>query len=263
MEIKLVETVKNTATVSASIPQNEVEEEQNHVLAELAKETTIKGFRKGKAPVNLVKDSLDPDKLKQRTVIHLLDHVIIKVIKDLKLKIVGNPQLIKSETEKEAWGFTLAFPLYPEVALGDYQEKVKKAKEKEKPDTEDKKIKVVFDVLIDGIQFDVPQALIDEEVNRALSRLVSQTETLNLSVADYLKSIKKTPEQLKEEYQKTAVESLKLDFILIAVTRDQKFEVTDEEIKKFQKTAGVDDNQAPYLKSILLKRKAVDYLLKL
>lgn len=263
MEVKLEETVKNTATVTASVPQNEVEEEQGHVLAELAKETIIKGFRKGKAPLNLVKDSLDPDKLKQRTIVHLLDHLVIKAIKDLKLKVVGNPQLTNSETDKDTWNFTLAFPLYPEINLDDYQEKVKKAKEKDKPDTEDKKIKAVFDLLIDGTQFDVPQALIDEEVNRALSRLVSQTETLNLSVTDYLKSINKTPEKLKEDYQKTALESLKLDFILIAVARDQKFEVAPEEVKKFQETAGADDSQASYLKSILLKRKAVDYLLKL
>lgn len=263
MEIKLEDTVKNTATVKIVISQKEVVEEEGHVLEGLAKETAIRGFRKGKAPINLVKDNLDPDKVKQKTIIHLLDHVIIKAIEDNKLKVVGSPQLIDSETADKDWKFTITLPLYPEIVLDDYQEKIKVAKKKEKPDTEDKTIRVVFDALLDSIQFDVPQALIDDEVNHALSRLVSQTETLNLSVADYLKSLKKTPEQLKEEYHKTATESLKLDLILIAVSHDLKLETTPEEIKKFQETSGLADDQQPYLKSILLKRKAVDFLLKL
>ncbi len=263
MEVKLETTVKNTATIKVVISQAEVDAEQQHVLADLAKDTTVKGFRKGNAPLNLVKDALDPDKLKQRTIIHLLDHVVIKAIKDNKLKIVGNPLLIESETDKPEWKFTLSFPLYPEVKLGEYQAKIIAAVKKGKPTKEDEKIKVVFDALLDSIEFDVPRALIDEEVNHALSRLVHQTETLNLSVDAYLKSIKKTPEQLKEDYQKTAVESLKLDFILIGVAKDQKFAVTPEEIKKFEATAGMGEDQQSMLKGILLKRKAVDFLLKL
>ena len=110
---------------------------------------------------------------------------------------------------------------------------------------------------------EIPQALIDEEVNRSLSRLVSQTESLNLSVPDYLKSIKKTPEQIREEYQKTAIESLKLDFLVFAVARDLKLTVGADEIKSFQSAAQVKDADRPYLESVLLKRKAVDSLLKL
>jgi len=270
MEIKLEGIVKNTVTAKITVTAKEVGQEQQHVLTGLAKDTTVKGFRKGNAPLNLVKDALDPEKLKQRTIMHLLDHAVIKAIEENKLKIVGNPLLLESNTAQENWGFSLSFPLYPSLELGEYKAKitsaVKKAKLKDeasKPENEDKKIKVVFDTLLDSISFDVPQALIDEEVNHALSRLVRQTETLNLTVDDYLKSLKKTPEQLKEEYQKTAVESLKLDFILIAVAKDQKLEVTEVEIKKFQETAAVGDDQQSMLKGVLLKRKAVDFLMKL
>lgn len=263
MEIKLDKQEKNTAFVNIIVSAKEVATEEQHTLEHLAEETTLKGFRKGKAPLPLVKNSLDPEKLKERTIIHLLGHAIDQAVKDLKLKVIANPHLTKEDTSKADWEFTLEFPLYPEFELGDYQAKIKAAYTKEKPDNEDKRLKVAFDTLLDSIKMDIPEALIMEEVNRSLGRLVSQTEALNLSVADYLKSIKKTPEQLREEYHKTATESLKLDFLLFAIAKDMKLTVTEEEVKSLQGAADVKEENRPYLESVLLKRKAVDSLLKL
>lgn len=263
MEIKLEKQEKSTAVVSVVVPSQEIETEQQHTLEHLAEETTIKGFRKGKAPLNVVKNSLDPNKLKERTLVHLLGHAIDQAIKDLKIKVIANPHLTKEDTSKADWTFTLDFPLYPEFELGDYQTKIKAAFTKAKPENEDKRLKVAFDTLLDSVKMDIPKILIAEEVNHSLGRLVSQTEVLNLSVADYLKSIKKTPEQLREEYTKTATESLKLDFLLFAVAKDMKLTVSKEEVKSLQGAADVKPENQPYLESVLLKRKAVDSLLKL
>ena len=263
MEIKLLKSEKSTAFVEVLALAKEVATEEAHTLEHMAEETTIKGFRKGKAPLNVVKNSLDPEKLKQKTVSHLLGHAIDQAVKDLSLKVIANPRLTKEDTSQEDWVFSLEVPLYPEFTLGEYQARIKAAYTKAKPENDDKKLKVAFDTLLDSIKMEIPQTLIDEEVNRSLSRLVSQTESLNLSVPDYLKSIKKTPEQIREEYQKTAIESLKLDFLVFAVARDLKLTVGADEIKSFQSAAQVKDADRPYLESVLLKRKAVDSLLKL
>ena len=263
MEIKLIKSEKNTAEVSVIASAKEVAAEEEHTLAHMAEETTIKGFRKGKAPLNVGKNSLDPEKLKQRTISHLLGHATDQAVKDLKLKVIANPRLTKEDTSQADWAFSLEFPLYPKFTLGKYQTKIKAAYAKGKPENDDKKLKLAFDTLLDTVKVEIPQALIDQEVNRSLSRLVSQTESLNLSVPDYLKSIKKTLEQIREEYQKTAAKSLKLDFLLFAVARDLKLTVGADEIKSFQNAAQVKDADRPYLESVLLKRKAVDSLLKL
>lgn len=263
MEIKLEKQEKSTAVVTIVVPEKEVETEQQHTLAHLAEETTIKGFRKGKAPLNLVKNSLDPQRLKEKTTVHLLGHAIDQAVKDLKLKVIANPHLTKEDTSKPDWIFTLEFPLYPDFELGDYQAKIKAAVIKGKPENDDKKLKVVFDTLLNSIKMDVPEALVSEEVNRSLGRLVGQTETLNLSVSDYLKSINRTPEQLREEYHKTATESLKLDFILFAIAKEMKLTVSEDEVKLLQGAADVKPESRPYLESVILKRKAVDSLLKL
>ena len=263
MEIKLEKQEKSTAVVNVVVTPKEVATEEQHTLEHLAEETTIKGFRKGKAPLNLVKNSLDPEKLKERIIIHLLGHAIDQAVKDLKLKVISNPHLTNEDTSKPEWAFILEFPLYPEFELGDYQKRIRAAVVKAKPENDDKKLKVIFDILLDTVKMDIPEALIAEEVNRSLGRLVSQTESLNLSVTDYLKSIKKTPEQMREEYQKTAGESLRLDFLLFAVAKDLKLTVSEDEVKSLQGVADVKPESRPYLESVLLKRKAVDSLLKL
>lgn len=263
MEIKLVKIEKNTAYLTISIDSARVSEEETHTLESLASETTLKGFRKGKAPLNLVKASLDPERIKERTVNHLLGHVLNDAIEEHKLKVIANPRLTKSETDKDTWTFELELPLYPEIKLGDYADSIKKAVAKAKPKDDDAKLKVVFDTLLDTIEIDIPDALIEEEVNHSLSRLVSQAQTLNLSITDYLKSLGKNAEQLREEYTKTATESLKLDFVIFAVAQEQKITVSEAEVEELQKTAQTKPEQAQYLKSILMKRKAVDYLLKL
>lgn len=264
MKLNLLKTEKSTAIVDFVVGQKEVVSEINHTLEHLALTTTVKGFRKGKAPLNLVKTQLKEGILETETLEHVISHAISDAIKELRLKVIANPSLLKSDTPaNKDWSFTLSFPLYPEIKLNKYQDEIKVKVAKEAPKDEDAKLKLVFDIIVDGSQCEIPQALVDEEVNRSLGRLISQAEALNLSIADYLKSINRTPEKLREEYQKTATTSLKLDFLLFAVAKEQNLKVEASEIDSLQKTSDVKVEQKPYLESILLKRKAVDYLLKL
>lgn len=264
MNLKLISQEKSTAVVDFVLSQLEVASEINHTLEHLSLTTTVKGFRKGKAPLNLVRSQLKEGILETQTLEHVISHAISDAIKELKLKVIANPSLLKSDTPaNKDWSFTLSFPLYPEIKLNKYQDEIKAKLAKDAPKDEDAKLKLVFDTIVDGSQCEIPQALIDEEVNRSLGRLISQAEALNLSISDYLKSINRTPEKLREEYQKTAVTSLKLDFLLFAIAKQQDFKIEASEVESLQKTSQVKPEQKPYLESILLKRKAVDYLLKL
>jgi FKBP-type peptidyl-prolyl cis-trans isomerase (trigger factor) len=55
MNLKLVSQEKSTAVVDFIVGRQEVVSEINHTLEHLALTTAVKGFRKGKAPLNLVK----------------------------------------------------------------------------------------------------------------------------------------------------------------------------------------------------------------
>lgn len=263
MEIKLGDLKNSARLLTLTTTQADREHEEGHVLEELSAGVTIAGFRKGKAPARLVREKLGEEKIREQTISHLLSHALSDAIREHNLRMVGNPKLLKSDTSGKNWTFEIEVPLYPEIKLSDYKAQITKALGKDKPEDEDKKIKLVFDTLIDGNKFDIPDALVEEEVDRALSRLVQQTQALNLSVDDYLKSLKKTPKTLREEYQKTATDSLKLDFLLFAVAKDLGITVAEDELLALEKASGTKEDQRSYLNAVLLRRKAVDSLLAL
>ena len=91
----------------------------------------------------------------------------------------------------------------PKVTLGDYKKKLKGK-------TEDELIKELTEV----VKLEIPQMLIDEEVNERLSQLLSRIEKLGLQLEGYLKSVGKTVETLREEYQKQSKDAISLELIL-------------------------------------------------
>ena len=273
MKVDLKPVQKNTATIVFTTIPSDVKKAEDRALQVLGKDVQIKGFRKGKAPIDMVGDSLDPAKVREHAVNLLLQEELPKAVKTHKLNLIGNPQLAKIDTPKnKGWVLTLELPLMPKVILGSYTAKVKAAlkAQKDKLKEFNQKVNLVCDTLVKEAKLEVPQALIQAEVQKSLSRLIDQTQNLGVSVEQYLKSTGKTIEQIKTEYQKQAEDSLKLEFILLEVAKSEKIVVTDKEVETFINATGdaktkeslSNPRQIPYIKTILVKRKAIDVLLK-
>jgi len=276
MQIKPQQIKQSSITIDLEISQPEIAEAKTKALKTLGKSAAIKGFRPGKAPLSLLDQNLDPDKVKHQTLHQLLDKIIPKIIADQKLKLVGNPQLSQlNNPSDKPWTITLNFPLLPKINLGNYKKLIKEniAKDKSKFNklNRDQKINQILDILLKNIDFEIPQSLIDQEVNRSLSRLIEQTQSLGLTIEKYLTSINKTVENVKNEYFQKALESLKTELILLEIAKDRKVNVTQTEIDKFIKGIGdqkiiaklKSDSERPFLESLLLKRFAIDELLKI
>jgi FKBP-type peptidyl-prolyl cis-trans isomerase (trigger factor) len=209
-------------------------------------------------------------------------------LKNQDIKPITYPRIsLKTVEPNSDLTFEAEVALQPEVKLNKYQDVIKTAAAKSKiwipgkgnPDpkkedpnkTADDKLKVVFDTLLSTCEVEVPQMLIEDEVNRQLTKLLQQVQALKLDIHDYLKSIGKTESSIREDYTKTATETLKLEFILQAVVEDMKIEVPDKEIDEL--IASVPDEKARLnlqnpaekanIKAILSRRKAVESLEKL
>jgi FKBP-type peptidyl-prolyl cis-trans isomerase (trigger factor) len=172
--------------------------------------------------------------------------------------------------EGKDWVMSVTVAVAPEVKLGDYAKIVKSAISKHgkahkedknaKPEElKDHKLNVIFDALLDDIKFDVSPLLIEEETKSALSRLSNQLSSLKLSIADYAKSIKKTAEEIVEEYKKSAESNLRLEFVLQKLIEDKKPEVSEAEVAEMKPQKG----QEAYAKYVLQKRKVLDFLSEL
>src|SRR3989344_3302145 len=266
-----------------TIANKTIEETRRHVVTEFIAKTSIKGFRLGKAPANLVEAKVGAKAITE----HVLDHVIPKAYADevhkKNLKPLTMPKINPTNIKKgEDWTFEVESAQRPEVTLGDYKKylktaltklaKTKPPKDAPKPNPEDDpQLVAIFDELLAKATCEVPLLLIEEETNNQLNRLVSQIKKLGLSVEKYLASIKTTPEELQKNYTATATSNLKLEFILDALITDQKIEVSEKDIDALIATVG-DEHTKSHLatpreregiKHMLAKRQLVEKLKKL
>lgn len=270
MQIKELKNEKNVALVEIHFTQTEVDTERNHVVDEMITQVTVKGFRQGKAPRNLAMEHLDQTRLTDHILSHVLNNAVSEVIKEKKYRLLGRPvlQTLDPQNEKDGWKITINFPLYPEVKLGDYQKlltkKETKSTTKKKIETKsDNRLNEIYDTLLSKIKLDVPTPVIDEEVGYSVQRLENQAKSLNLSLDSYLKAVNKTLEDVKAEYAKSAEDNLKLDLILLEIAKTEKIDSSEEEIKQMAALSQAPESQYPQIKSILDRRKTLEFLSKI
>ena len=268
--------------------QDQIVPAKKKALEHIGSGATLKGFRQGKAPLDLIEKTTGQEKVIEETVSHLIPEAYSQYIKSQHLKPLTQPKIsVKNMIPEGDWEFEVEIAEKPEVKLGKYVDAVKGGKTKDtiwtpekgkvlephdattKEDEESKKLTIIFDTLLKTCEVDIPDLLVDEEVNRALSRLVEQVNKLGLSIDQYLSSLGKKPEELREEYKTSAIDNLKLEFILDAIARDQKIESSDADLQEILKDIkdpkileSVQKN-AMELASIrysIVKHKVVDYL---
>lgn len=278
-------TDDGTVQINFVIPWKVVEETREQVLKEIAENMTIPGFRKGNAPLEMVKERADKTDLIQHTLGHILPEALGASIEKNKLKIAIYPkfELGKAE-ENQDWEVKALTCELPEVEIGDYKKNIqaevrasllvksdKDNKEKKEPSIEEKR-NLVVKALLTSIKVTIPKILIDEEVSSRLSSLLERVEKLGLSLEGYLGSIGKTPESLREEYKKQAEETLKLDLAFAKIIAEEKIEVDEKEVEEAIKATSADPamlarandpEQKSIVKRILQKQKALDGLVAL
>lgn len=260
-----------------------------HALEETIAKTTIKGFRKGHAPANLVLKQVGESGVIEHALQHALPDAYIKHVTDNKLEPISSPKFTPVSTEKDSdWEFAVEVAERPEVKLGDYKKAIKglsaaakiwtpekgdaKAEpEKSKQQTEAETLNKIFETLLKIAKLEVSQLLIDEEVNQMLVSLMEQVGKIGMRVEDYLKAKNTTIDDIKKTYTQQAEDNLKLEFILQEITKSENIEVTDAEIETLLKD--VTDLEAKKklqtpeetsrIKSVLRRRKTIDRLITL
>lgn len=277
--------VTGNLELTITIPWGKVKQTYDAVLTKAVSETTLKGFRKGKAPKKLIEQKANKNTLYEETLKRLIPEIYSQAAKEQKIKPVVTPQLkVISSQEGKDWQIQAVTCELPDIKLGDYQSEIRKAiaadkiwvpgkeqKNKEKKGSEEEKLSKIFKTLQETIKFQIPEILVQDEVNRMLSRLIDQTAKLGLTVDQYLISVGKNIDQLRAEYRKQAEELLKIELILSAIADKENISVSEEEIAKLiqavpdektKKTLNAPE-QKLYLRQLLRKRKVIDNLSRL
>jgi trigger factor len=102
-----------------------------------------------------------------------------------------------------------------------------RAEERARMDFEEK----VIDSAIEKAKVEYPPVLIELEINRILNEQVRQLQASGRNMDDYLQSINKTMEQLREELRPVATRNVTASLVMSKVAEAEKIEVTEEDIE--------------------------------
>ena len=113
---------ENIVKVDVEIPAKDAVEFYNNAAKKLAQYVNIPGFRKGKAPRNVVEQHIGEERIKQEALEAALPRIFSSVIKENDFDVVAQPY-VESYDYKigEDLKIVAKLELRPEVTLGEYK----------------------------------------------------------------------------------------------------------------------------------------------
>ena len=118
-----VERVGNDATLKITLPAEEVNKGFKKAVAKIAGQVNIPGFRKGKAPRNIIEMHYGKEAVKQEAFELVANQCYTEALEQEKLIPVSDPKVEDSVFEENKdMELTMKVTLKPEVKLGDYKE---------------------------------------------------------------------------------------------------------------------------------------------
>lgn len=271
--------------ITFKVPWTMVDESKSHAIEDLAKEVEIPGFRKGKAPAEKVKSYVSEATIVEKALGHILPQALSEAITKHKITPAIYPKFeIISAKEGEDWQVRAITCELPKVVLGNIREKIAseakskkiwlpgKDESKQKELSKEEKEQAVLKILLSHIQIEIPKLLIDEETNNRLASLLERCEKLGLSLENYLSSIGKTPEGIRQEYQDQARNTITLELILNKIAEEDGVKISDTQIEAALSASASSSEaksrintpeQKRLISSFLARRAALDSLVNL
>ncbi len=158
-------------------------------------------------------------------------------------------------------------------AFKDVEDFKKKMKENVQADKEAKELEKKRIAIIDGIladsEIEVPQMMIDYEVDKMLHEFEGNIVMTGMSFDDYLNSIKKTRDDYRKEWQEQGKKRAQTQLMLTHIAKQEKIDADDESIEKevsaimeqYKDQNGIDENNVrAYVAQVLTHQKVFEFL---
>lgn len=106
---------------TVSVEGEEWSQAQQKATASLASKVTVKGFRKGKAPLAQAAKLINPRDILDKAADKIVQKAYQEMLKDESVKPIYQPELIVNEFSFEKFSCTFVCVVAPEVELGQYK----------------------------------------------------------------------------------------------------------------------------------------------
>lgn len=287
MNINVEKLPNSELKLTVTIENSKVAQSYQKIVDSIIQNADIKGFRKGKAPKEVVMEKTDPSKIDGEVISDLLKKTYPEVLKEKSIFPYSHPKIeVKEFSLEKDFVYEAIVASKPEVKLGDYKKIVKKLisdKDKENKKANEDALKEgkeitdtnqelsaeeIVNAIIEDSKFEMSELLINEETDRLLERFIGQIRQLNLNVDQLLKAQNKTYDDLLQDHKKIAENNIKSEFVLNEIVKDQKLDATEAEIEEFANNIGDENLKAQllnteqkwYVKATIEKNKAIEYL---
>lgn len=252
-----------TFILNINIPKEEIQEEYECTLRTIQSDFELKGFRKGKVPLNLVKENISENKVMEELTSHVISHIYSDKIKELELKPIIQPKIqIKNPpiSLDKNWEIEIIGCELPEIKLDEkYIESIKKINNS-KEENKEKKLDQIFDSLLKSVNLNLPQVLIDSEIENRLYQLIEQTNQAGISIESFLQNRKQTIDQYKEELKSQIIKEWSLNLAIDKIAKDQKIEIKPEDAKDLITKNPQLSSNMNMVYYFLIQQKVFDYL---
>lgn len=268
-----------TTELEITISWDEIKDTYNRIFEQVSAEVEIPGFRKGKAPKELVEKNIKKTKVYEEVVTEIIPKAYAKAISEHKLTPVTSPKIeVLKAKEGQDWVVKAVLALKPVILLKNYKEKIQELKKgktkiwtpggsKEKEEKDNKPtLDEIVNVLLSEVEVELSDVLVTEEANRLLTNLIDQTQKLGLTIEQYLISKGKTSEQLRAEYAKQAAKNLTIEFALAEIADKENIMVTPQDIENIIRKVEKEEERerlkkdSYYLAHLLRQQKTLDFL---
>jgi FKBP-type peptidyl-prolyl cis-trans isomerase (trigger factor) len=293
MKTQIEKLPKSAMKLSVTVENSKVKEFYEKEVDKAVENTEVQGFRKGTAPRDMVTEKVGESQLYGDTINEILQTFYPQALKEHKVVPISNPKVeIKEFDINKDLEFTAEFAVRPEIKMGNYKkalkdyykektEKIKKEKleklqkgeldvEKEGHEHVHIGANEVIEVLLETGEMEIADMLVEEEIDRQMSTLVKQLETIKLPIEKYLEAQGKKIEELQNDFRESAEKNIKAEFVLSHLIKEEGIEVLDSEIDEMINAAGdpavaeqmQDPMQKLYVKTILQKNKLLNKLIE-
>lgn len=330
MKTTIKKLEKSEVEISVVLDTAEFEKYEEKALEKIGERLELQGFRKGKAPVAVVKENTSEMELLEEMAERAISDNYPRILEENKIDAIGHPQISITKIGKGAdLEFKIVTAVVPEVKLPDYKKIAEKESSKEEfkkeitvsdeevekiildlrkmraeqsrpphehkegeseevrpesdsdagsenkahaeiPESEypalddtfvksfgdfksiddfkdkirnnmkaekeivqkDKMRLSIVEELIKQTEGEIPEVLIQSELEKIMYKLQSDVSGAGIKFEDYLKQINKTEEDLKKEWEPDAEKRAKLQMIIHTISKTENLKPTEEEIEK-------------------------------
>jgi len=123
--------------------------------------------------------------------------------------------------------------LGPFKDVADFKIKLKENIKLEKGNQLKEKTRLkIVEKIIDDTEIEMPEILVEIELNKILYRMESDITQMGLKFEDYLKHLNKTVDDLKKEFRKDAEKKAKLGLILNEISKAENVKADEKQVEK-------------------------------